>query len=39
MNQYIHKTGQDVWVLADMFNLIKDAVFLMELEDDHFRYV
>lgn len=39
MNQYIQKTGQDVWVLADMFNLIKDAVFLMEIEDDHFRYV
>lgn len=39
MKEFIQKTGNAVVVLTDMFNLIKDCIFLMEAENDSFRYV
>lgn len=39
MKDFINEIGQDVLAFTSMFNFIKDLVFLMEADNDSFRYI
>ena len=39
MKDFINEIGQDVLAFTNMFNFIKDLVFLMEADNDSFRYI